>query len=74
MTDTSLGPLTELHFRVWGEFHTMPGLRVTADQICRLMASPRAEVVEALKSLVDSGVLRQIGPYYMRADIGRYTA
>jgi beta-phosphoglucomutase-like phosphatase (HAD superfamily) len=74
MTDTRIDSPTELHYRIWGEFHTMPGLRLTADQVCRLVGGNRAEIVEALKGLVDAGVLRQIGPYYVRADFGRYTA
>ncbi len=74
MTDTSLASPTELQFRIWGEFHTMPGLRVTQDQLCRLMGGARADVVEAVRGLVDAGVLRQVGPYYVRADIDRYTA
>ena len=74
MTDTSLASATALQFRIWGEFHAMPGLRVTQDQLCRLMGDDRADVVEALRGLVDAGVLRQIGPYFVRADIDRYTA
>jgi DNA-binding GntR family transcriptional regulator len=52
----------------------MPGLRLTQDQACRLLGGARTQVVEALQALVDAGVLRQIGPYYVRADFGRYTA
>jgi beta-phosphoglucomutase-like phosphatase (HAD superfamily) len=74
MTDTRIDSPTELHYRIWGEFHTMPGLRLTADQVCRLMGGNRAEIIEALQGLADAGVLRQIGPYYVRADFGRYTA
>jgi hypothetical protein len=74
MTDTVLSAPTELQCRIWGEFHSMPGLRVTEDQLCRLMGGDRAEVVEVLRGLVDAGVLHQVGPYYVRADIDRYTA
>jgi hypothetical protein len=74
MTDTRLDAPTELQYRIWGEFHTMPGLRLTVDQVCRLMGGSRDQINEALQGLVDAGVLRQIGPYYVRADFGRYTA
>ena len=74
MTDTSLRPLTELHFRIWSEFHAMPGLRLTEDQVCRLMGGGKVEIADALQGLVEDGVLRRIGPYYVRADIDRYTA
>ena len=74
MTDSALESPTAMHFRIWGEFHTMPGLRLTQEQVCRLMGGNRAEVLDALQGLVDAGVLRQIGPYYVRADFGRYTA
>ena len=30
---------SELHFRIWSEFHTMPGLRLTLGQACRLFAA-----------------------------------
>ena len=65
---------TDLHFRIWAEFRTMPGLRLTRDQACRLFGGESNKVVEALQDLVDAAVLRQIGPYYVRADIGSFTA
>jgi hypothetical protein len=65
---------TELHFRIWAEFHTMPGLRLTLDQASRLFGGTPPEVAAALQDLVDASVLRQIGPYYIRADFGRFTA
>ncbi len=74
MTDTILESPTEMHYRIWGEFHEMPGLRMTLDQVCRLVGGNRADVVEALTGLIDAGVLRQVGPYYIRADYERYTA
>jgi beta-phosphoglucomutase-like phosphatase (HAD superfamily) len=74
MTDTALESPTEMHYRIWSEFHEMPGLRMTQDQMCRLVGGNRADVVKALAGLVDAGVLRQVGPYYIRADFGRYTA
>ena len=65
---------TDLHFRIWAEFRTMPGLRLTRNQACRLFGGESNKVVEALQDLVDAAVLRQIGPYYVRADIGSFTA
>jgi hypothetical protein len=65
---------TDLHFRIWAEFRTMPGLRLTRNQACRLFGGESNNVAEALRDLVDAAVLRQIGPYYVRADIGSFTA
>jgi hypothetical protein len=65
---------TDLHFRIWAEFRTMPGLRLTRDQACRLLGGQPSEVIDALQDLVDAAVLRQVGPYYIRADIGSFTA
>lgn len=66
---------TDLRCRIWAEFRTMPGLRLTRNQACRLFGGESAKVVdEALQDLVDAAVLRQIGPYYVRADIGSFTA
>lgn len=65
---------TELHFRIWTEFQTMPGLRLTLAQACRLFGGRPSEVVVALGDLVDASVLRQIGPYYVRADFGSFAA
>jgi hypothetical protein len=65
---------TDLHARIWGEFRTMPGLRLTSDQSCRLFGGNPSEVAAALQDLVDAQVLRQVGPYYIRADFGDFTA
>ena len=65
---------TELHFRICSEFYTMPGLRLTLTQACRLFGGRPSEVIAALGDLVDASVLRQIGPYYVRADFGSFTA
>jgi hypothetical protein len=65
---------TALHFRIWSEFYTMPGLRLTLAQACRLFGGRPSEVVAALGDLVDASVLRQIGPYYIRADFASFTA
>jgi hypothetical protein len=69
-----LDQTAELHFRIWAEFHTMPGLRLTLGQACRLFDGKPAEVAAALQDLIDASVLRQIGPYYLRADFGEFTA
>jgi len=65
---------TDLHFRIWAEFTAMPGLRLTRNQACRLFGGQSNEVLDALQDLVDAAVLRHIGPYYIRADIGSFTA
>ena len=65
---------TDLQFRIWAEFRTMPGLRLTRNQACRLFGGESNKVVAALQDLIDAAVLRQIGPYYVRADIGSFTA
>jgi hypothetical protein len=73
MTRTLEGA-TDLHVRIWAEFRTMPGLRLTRDQACRLFGGEASEVLDALQDLVDGAVLRRVGPYYIRDDIGRFTA
>ena len=52
----------------------MPGLRLTRDQARRLFGGQSNEVIQALQDLVDAALLRQIGPYYIRTDIGSFTA
>jgi hypothetical protein len=65
---------TDLHVRIWAEFATMPGLRLTREQACRLLGGQSSEVLDALQDLVDAAVLRRVGPYYIRADFGSFTA
>jgi len=65
---------TELHFRIWTEFTTMPGLRLTREQACRLFGGEPNEVVDALQDLVDAALLSRVGSYYIRADFGSFTA
>jgi hypothetical protein len=65
---------TDLHIRIWAEFETMPGLRLTGEQACRLFGGQPNEVLDALHDLVDVAALRQVGPYYIRADFGRFNA
>jgi hypothetical protein len=65
---------TDLHYQIWQEFQEMPGLRLTLGQACRLWNLEPATVVAALHDLVDAAVLRQIGPYFVRADLSRFAA
>lgn len=65
---------TDLHIRIWDEYATMPGIRLTCEQACRLFGGQPAEVLDALQDLVDVAALRRVGPYYIRADLGRFTA
>jgi len=74
MTESFVDQRTELHLRIWGEFREMPGLRITLDQACRLFGGQPTEVAAALQDLVNAAVLRQIGPYYLRADWENFTA
>jgi hypothetical protein len=74
MAETVSGPITELQCRIWNEFHAMPGQRLTLEQACRLFGGEPAEVEVAMRDLIAASVLRQIGPYYVRADFGRFTA
>jgi hypothetical protein len=65
---------SDLHYRVWSEYLEMPGLRLTLEQACRLWGLDGATGVSILQDLVDAAVLRQIGPYYIRADLGSFSA
>ena len=65
---------TDMHVRIWAEFRTMPGLRLTRGQACRLFGGEPVEVLDALQDLVDAAVLRLVGPYYIRADFGSFSA
>jgi len=74
MTDVLPGRHTDLHIKLWTEFQEMPGLRLTLGQASRLLDADPGHVVTALDDLIDAAVLRRVGPYYVRADWGRYTA
>ncbi len=74
MAEVFSGQHTELHVRIWSEFQEMPGLRLTLGQAVRLLSADPAKDVAALEDLIDAAVLRRIGPYYVRADLGRFTA
>jgi hypothetical protein len=65
---------TDLHVRIWAEFAAMPGQRLTHAQACRLFAGEPGNVDLALQDLIEAGVLRKVGPYYIRADFAGFTA
>ena len=65
---------SDLHLRIYGEFVEMPGLRLTLGQACRLWSLDPATAVGVLQDLVDAAILRRVGPYYVRADIGTFCA
>jgi hypothetical protein len=73
MKDTSCERGADIRFRIWQEFSEMPGLRLTLGQLCRLLGDEPHDVVAALQDLIDSAVVRQIGPYYVRADHRQFT-
>ena len=64
----------DLERRVWGEYVEMPGHRLTVPQACRLWGADAETSAMVLECLVRRGVLRRIGPYYFRADLGRLSA
>jgi Fic family protein len=65
---------TDLRYRILNEFLEMPGMRITLPQACRLWALDPATGERVLRELVDAAVLRQVGKYYMRADLDRFSA
>jgi hypothetical protein len=71
-TRTSM--MSELETRVRGEYDEMPGQRLTLVQAARLWGVDVTVGAALLNRLVASGFLRQVGPYYFRADLGRPTA
>lgn len=73
---TELHPVqaSNLHCRIWREYLEMPGLRLTLEQACRLWGVDEPTGATLLQDLVDAAVLRQIGPYYIRADLSRFSA
>ena len=74
MIETTIAHTTDLHFRIWNEFLEMPGSRLTLEQTRRLFGGDLRVVERALQDLVDAAVLRQIGPYYLRADLDRFAS
>jgi len=61
----------DLERRVCGEYLEMPGHRLTLPQARRLWGTDSHTSAAVLNRLVKSGFLRHIGPYYIRADLGR---
>jgi hypothetical protein len=74
MTELHLRHSSQLHLRIYGEFVEMPGLRLTLSQACRLWSLDPATGATVLQDLIEAAVLRRIGPYYVRADLGRFCA
>jgi Fic family protein len=76
MADVQFESITKvgLERRVRGEYHDMPGMRLTLAQACRLWDVDRREAERTLDRLVKSGFLQRLGPYYFRADLGRLIA
>jgi len=64
----------ELERRVYGEYHEMPGHRLTLPQACRLWSTDHSTSAAVMDRLVEAGFLRRVGPYYFRADLGRLSA
>jgi hypothetical protein len=60
-----------LHVRVRGEYHAMPGLRLTLAQAARLFNLDRAHCEQVLQTLVTDGALWTNGLEYFGADSGR---
>ena len=65
---------TSEQLRIWREFRELPGLRLTLGQACRLFDLEPICGAEALQGLIDAGVLRQVGPFYLRADLDSFAA
>lgn len=63
-----------LHLRIWAEFADMPGQRLTRAQAHRLFGGDPRDVDAALQDLIGAGMLRKVGPYYIRADFAGFTA
>jgi hypothetical protein len=73
-TVSPLPRLTVEQIRIWAQYREMPGLRLTVPQVCRLCALEPAEGIEALRALDVAGVLRRVGPYWIRADLDAFVA
>ena len=65
---------TDLQFRIWAEFRTMPGLRLTRNQACRLFGGESSKVVRRCRTWSMLQCYGRSGRTYVRADIGRFTA
>ena len=56
-----------LYFRVQGEFHEMPGLKLTVRQAARLFSVETARCERVLGALVHDGILATDGLQFARA-------
>lgn len=69
--DPMIAPQLDLVIRIRGEFHEMPGLRLSLDQAVRLWALDRYSCQTVLERLVDAGFLvRDDRGLYRRAHGG----
>jgi hypothetical protein len=66
--------LNTLERRVRGEYLEMPGQRLTIEQAARLWGVDERVGADVLTRLVETGFLSHVGPYYFRADLGRFSA
>jgi hypothetical protein len=67
-------PLPDLTGRITGEYRELPGLQLTLAQVSQLFDTDPRTVDAALNRLVASSFLRQVGAFYIRADLGRRCA
>ncbi len=67
-------PRRDITARISQEYQEMPGLQLTLVQAVRLFDTDPYTVEAALDRLVASSVLRHIGAFYVRADLGRRSA
>ena len=63
-------PRRDITARIRQEYQEMPGLQLTLAQAAHLFDTDPHTVEAALTRLVDSSVLRRIGAFYVRADLG----
>jgi hypothetical protein len=67
----SFHPDTALHARIRGEYHEMPGLRLTVAQAARLFNLEMAQCARVLDTLVTSGALWTNGREFLGSNAGR---
>ena len=63
-------PRRDITSRISQEYQEMPGLQLTLAQAARLFDTDPHTIEAALNRLVDSSVLRHVGVFYVRADLG----
>ena len=71
MISASLDPDRALHARIRGEYHEMPGLRLTAAEAARLFNLDPALCAQVLNALVTDGTLWTNGREFLCRDMGR---